>query len=257
MSREQLGVYQVELEVFEGPFDLLLDLILKQEVDIYDVPIAKITEDYLKYLTKMEEFNLEIASEFLVMAATLIELKSAALLPVEEEEFVEATGIIPEEQTRQSLIDHLIEYKLFKNVSSSLATRLEKEIKFYPREAELEEQFAELKPDFLNGVRLDDLLVLAQDLLAFTPSFKVDTNHIAALKMSVAEKIEEMLVVLNKKKRQSFKVLCEGAKNKFEIIVTFLALLELYKQGRVAVSQAVTFGQINVKLLEGSNFKDA
>lgn len=250
-------MYKVEIEIFEGPFDLLLDLILRQEVDIYDVPIAKITEGYLKYLARMEELNLEITSEFLVMAATLIELKSAALLPVEEEEFVEA-GVIPEEQTRQSLIDHLIEYKLFKNVSSSLATRLEEEVKFYPREAELEEHFAELKPDFLDGIRLDDLLVLAQDLLAPKSSFKVDTNHIAALKMSVAEKVEEILSDLGKKKRQSFKELCQRAKNRFDIIVTFLALLELYKQGSVAISQAVTFGQINVKLLDGGAvLKDA
>lgn len=251
-------MYRVELEVFEGPFDLLLDLILRQEVDIYDVPIAKITEGYLKYLAKMEDLNLEITSEFLVMAATLIELKSAALLPVEEEEFVEATGIISEEQTRQSLIDHLIEYKLFKNVSSSLAARLEDELKLYPREAELEGHFAELKPDFLDGIRLDDLLILAQDLLAAKPSFKVDINHIAALKMSVAEEVEEMLASLGKKKKQSFKELCQRAKNKFEIIVTFLALLELYKQGRVAVSQAATFGQINVKLVDGGAvLKDA
>lgn len=247
MSGEQT-VYQVELEVFEGPFDLLLDLILKQEVDIYEVPIAQITDGYLKYLAKMEDLNLELTSEFVVMAATLIELKSAALLPSDEEEFIE-TGVSIEEETRESLIEHLIEYKQIKNVSSYLGERLEAEADHYARDGELEEEFADLKPDFLNGVRLDDLAFLAGALLGEKHGFKIDTRHIAALKMSVAERAARILEQLKTKKRLTFKELSAGAVGRFDVIVVFLALLELYKAGCVAVSQTQTFGSINVRFV--------
>lgn len=237
--------YQIALEVFEGPFDLLLDLILKQKVDIYEIPIARITDDYLKYLTKMEELNLEVTSEFLVIAATLIELKSIALLPVDEEErgLEEAA-----EETRDSLIEHLIDYKTFQTVAQELYRRGEMQSHMFPREVPLDPDFADIAPDFLEGIRLSDLAALAQELLEVKPGFQVDTSHIYAFHVSLAEKTDEIMKAISNKKSATFRELCEGMSTKVEKIIVFLALLELFKRGEIVVTQARMFGDIRVKL---------
>ncbi len=241
-------VYKVELEVFEGPFDLLLELILKQEVDIYEVPIAAITNNYLKHLTKMEDLNLEITSEFLVIAATLIELKSLALLPSEE------TGEVEEEifDTREQLITHLIEYKTMQNVSEILHNRGFEQSKMYHREAQLDKEFSDLTSEVLEGVRLSDLALFALEILEEKPSFDIDTSHIYAFRVSLAEKTDELLNIMKSKKTQMFKELCQDAKTKIDKIIIFLALLELMKRGDIIAVQAGTFGGIKVKLTSDS-----
>lgn len=247
-------MYKVEIEVFEGPFDLLLDLILKQEVDIYEVPLARITEDYLRYLARMEDLNLEVTSEFLVIAATLLELKSIALIPTDEEGYLEEEKETVD--TAEFLADHLIEYKTFKNVSWELTKRAETASLLFSREVALEEPFSDLQPDFLDGIRLTDLTLLAKDLLQPRHTYKVDTSHIIALKISLAEKTEHVLASLKQKGEQSFRELCQAATTRMEIIVTFLVLLELFKKGMIAVSQTKTFGDIKVTLKEEGS-KDA
>lgn len=239
-------VYQIELEVFKGPFDLLLELILKQQVDIYEVPIARITDDYLKHLSKLEEFNLELTSEFLVIAATLIELKSLALLPADETEEPLEGGA---EETRQRLIGHLIDYKLFQNAATEFHRRGELKSRTYAREAQLEEAFRDIAPDVLEGVRLADLASLAQELLEIKPGFEVDTSHIYAFKVSLEQTADEVVKSLKTRPVQSFKELCAEADSKIEKIVIFLAILELFKRGEVALAQARTFGEIKVKMV--------
>lgn len=243
-------VYQIELDVFEGPFDLLLDLILRQEVDIYDVPIAKITDDYLKYISKMTELNLDLTSEFLVIAATLLELKSYALLPVDE--VVEIEAIRSEMGTRDSLVERLIEYMTFQGISADLMAKAEDQSYLYPRVAQPEDDFADLAPDFLQGIRLTDLTSLAQELLQVKPSFTVDTSHIALYNVSVGKKAHELFDALQKKDAQSFRGLCAKTDTKIEKIIVFLAILELFKRGVVGVSQARTFGDIKIKLVDKS-----
>jgi segregation and condensation protein A len=240
--------YEIKLDVFAGPFDLLLDLILKQEVDIYEVPIAKITDDYLKYVTKMKELNLDTTSEFLVIAATLLELKSFALLPVDEARQI--AQIRTEMETRESLIDHLIEYMTFQGVAATLTGRAEEQSYHFPRVAAPEEEFAELAPDFLQGVRLTDLSSLAQELLQIKPNFQVDTSHIAIYNLSVGEKAVDIVKTLKRKETRSFRELCRKAETRIEKIVVFLAILELFKRGVIGVSQAKTFGDIQVKLVD-------
>jgi segregation and condensation protein A len=240
--------YQIELEVFEGPFDLLLELILKQEVDIYEVSIARITDGYLKYLTKMKELNLDLTSEFLVIAATLLELKSYALLPVDEEE--EIAIIRSEMETRESLIEHLIDYMTFQGISADMASKAEDQSYLYPRIAQPEEEFAALAPDFLAGIRLTDLSSLAQELLGVKPTLVVDTSHMALYNVSISEKAHEVVDMLRQKPAGSFKQMCEAAETKIEKIVVFLALLELFKRGVIGVSQARVFGDIRVKLVD-------
>ncbi len=247
MSTDTLA-YEIKLDVFAGPFDLLLDLILRQEVDIYEVPIAKITDDYLKYVTKMKELNLDVTSEFLVIAATLLELKSFALLPVDEAAQIEQ--IRGEMETRESLIDHLIEYMTFQAMSAELSSRAEEQSYHFMRVAAPEEDFADLAPDFLQGIRLTDLSIMAQELLQIKPKFEVDTSHIAFYNMSVGEKAADLVQMLKKKKTRSFRDLCRKAESRIEKIVVFLAILELFKRGVIGVSQAKTFGDIQVKLVD-------
>lgn len=241
---------QIELEVFQGPFDLLLELIIKQEVDLFDVPIAAITDNYLKYLQRMKELNLEVTSEFLVLAATLIELKSIALLPADVEDRGEGSY---EEETRDSLIEHLIDYKTFQNAAGYLFVCGDVQSRMYPREAQLPLDLSMSAPDVLEGIRLSDVGVLARDILQPKPSFKIDTTHIYEYKVSIEEKADEVKDRLKDKARHSFRDLCKTAGSKIERILIFLAILELFKRGEISVSQARTFGEINIKLVEGES----
>ena len=127
--------YQVKLDIFEGPFDLLLNLISKHELDVYDIPLARIISDYLNYIKETEELDLEIASEFLVIAAILLDIKTSSLIPGEEEPEDELTEV----EAREILISRLIEYKKFKNISSKLRSHNEVERRYFRREADLEE----------------------------------------------------------------------------------------------------------------------
>lgn len=240
-------MFQIKLEVFEGPFDLLLSLIHKQKLDIYDIPIARIIEEYLAYLRQMENFNLEIASEFLLIAATLIEIKAAALLP-STKTYDEAEAISPRE-ARDILIARLIEYKKFKNSAMALAAMAEGKSRSYPRQAELEERFVKLRPDFLVNATVEDLGKILIGLVAKEPIL-VDFSHMTPIEVSLEEKIDVVLAKLKSSRRVTFRALTSDCSKKMEVIVTFLALLELYKAGLISFNQAETFGEIEVSLDE-------
>ena len=242
--------YQVRIEVFEGPFDLLLNLITKQKLDIYDIPIAKITEQYLSYIEQIEIVDLETASGFLLVASTLVEIKSANLLPEKRDDLEEDE--IPPEQARQNLIARLVEYKKFKNASLSLAARLESESRYYKREVGLEEKFLKLLPDFLKDVSIDDLAKLMVKFLTKENAFVVDTSHVISKPISLKEIFSVAINKLKQKKNQSFRELTINCKNKAEIIAYFLAILELFKNDFLKLSQAETFGEIEMEFCEFS-----
>jgi segregation and condensation protein A len=237
-------MYQIKLDIFEGPFDLLLDLIDKQKLDIYDIPIARITEEYLVYLRKMKELNLDIASEFILMAITLIEIKTSSLLPATEEP--EKDEISPQE-AREMLVARLIEYKKFKNASSELAKRTYQYGHIYPREAPLEERFARLQPDFLQDVSLLDLARIYQSILLRTP--RLDFSHMSPIVISVEERMQAVAERLKEARSFTFRELTSSCENRIEIIVTFLAILELFKAGMVYLDQSETFGELRVELV--------
>lgn len=239
-------MYQVKLDTFEGPFDLLLNLISQQKLDIYEVPIAKITEEYLVYLDRMREIDLDMSSEFLVIAATLLEIKSASLLS-SEEELEEEEELTPYE-AREMLIAQLLQYKKFKNVSLELAARQIAEGKFYPRQAELEEQFAKLLPDFLEGVSLKDLAIILNQVLVREPVSIIDAEHITPAPISLEGPIQMVLKKLKGKSELSFRKLTQNCQTRIEIILVLLALLELYKRGTISLGQPRTFGEIEVSL---------
>lgn len=234
--------YQVKLEAFEGPFDLLLNLISRQKLDIYDIAISDIADEYLDYIDKMQDFDLEVGTEFLLIAATLLELKAAALLPRKEEDIYDDEP--SPQETQEVLIARLIEYKKFKNVAAELAARYDAESKYFTRDAGLEESFDNLVPDFLSGVTLEKLRKLFLGVNERKVIDLMQAQHIAPKPLSVNEYAERIEQKLSGMKMRSFKDLTYDCGEKVELIAMFLAVLELYKRGKVELGQAETFGEI-------------
>jgi segregation and condensation protein A len=237
-------MYQIKLDIFEGPFDLLLALLDRQKLDIYDIPIARITEEYLAHLRRLKELNLDIASEFILMAITLIEMKASSLLPSAEEP---ERDEIPPQEAREMLVARLVEYKKFKNASSELARRMYQCGHIYSREAALEERFARLQPDFLLDVSLVDLARIYQSVVQRTP--RLDFSHMAPIIISVEERMDALRERLKGASSYPFTELIGDCENRIEVIVTFLAILELFKAGMVYLDQSETFGELRVELI--------
>lgn len=235
---EQLEIpYQVKLEKFEGPLDLLLHLIKKNEINIYDIPIALITQQYLEYLSLMKALNLTVAGEFLVMAATLVQIKARLLLPADEGEGDEEDGPDP----REELIRRLLEYKQFKDVAGQLDTR-EREWRDVYGRVEVLPTPAKAAEALLEEVTLFDLVDALQSVLVRTPHrqlMEIEADH-----LTVKDRMNAVLEILEGKESVTFVALFEGQGNRLFIIVTFLALLELTRLKLVRVFQAETFGPI-------------
>lgn len=234
--------YKVKLEVFEGPLDLLLYLIKKEEVDIYDIPIERITNQYMEYLSLMKLLNLEVAGEFLVMAATLMYIKSRMLLPADQQ----ATD--PEadegEDPRWELIRQLVEYKKFKDAAQQLAVREEEQARIFSRKGGDDLGLAG-KETPLADVSIFDLINAFNEVLKKASS-RDDFREIIEERYTVSDKIEEIIYTLRDKSEMLFSALFADAVSRAEIVVTFLALLELIRLKRLKVSQLEPFGEIHV-----------
>jgi segregation and condensation protein A len=233
--------HEVRLEVFEGPIDLLLHLITRQRVDIYDVSISTITDEYLKVLKAMGDLDLETATSFLVVAATLLELKSIRLLPApySDDEF-EARLL----EERDLLLARLVECATFRDAGSWIQVGLEKGAGFHPREVPLEAQFRELVPDVTLKVTLADITRAAMRSLVPKPIPQLDMSHVQPIKASVRDALIEMISLLQSGTPVSFESLCSGAAQRIDVVVRFLGLLELFKAGAVELSQHDRFGDI-------------
>lgn len=240
--------YNVKLESFEGPFDLLLSLIGKHKIDIYEISLADIIRDYLEYLKKMKQLDLEVASEFIVIAATLLQIKVGSLLSSEEEE--EYEEISPSE-ARELLIARLLEYKKFKNASEYLADLFENEYGFCKRRNELDRQVL-ARTDLLERITTEDLAQLLAFMLIGSGEgdVVVSTEHILIPPVNLKDKIEFVLDKLKTKGVQTFRSLTGNCRTKMEAAVTFLALLELYRRREVELNQITTFGDIEIKLIK-------
>jgi len=230
-------MYNVKLDVFEGPLDLLLYLIRKNEMDIYNIPIVEVTEQYVEYINLMQSLDLEIAGEFLVMASTLLQMKSEAMLP---------SGVVSDYDepmmTREELVRQLLEYKKFRDAAMSLAYKEEVQRNIYFRSF-LDPTVAgfDLKEYRLTAT-LFDLLSAFNKILTAMPedqltTFREDT-------VTVQQKIEEILQILSKSNRVEFSIFLSALSTRLEIIVTFLAILELVKSRRIIVRQSQLFGNI-------------
>lgn len=236
--------YRVKLDVFEGPLDLLLYLIKKEEVDIYDIPIERITNQYMEYLALMQMLNLEVAGEFVVMAATLMYIKSRMLLP--EDQQVQDHDEEEGEDPRWELIRQLVEYKKFKDAALQLANREEEQAKIYPRGSDETLAVAtDLEVPLAEEVSIFDLIHAFNEVLKKT-NVRQEVHEIIEERYSVSDKIEEILYALRERSEIIFSELFVGAASRAEIVVTFLALLELIRLKRMKVSQHSSFGEIYI-----------
>ncbi|MGH9281445.1 MAG: segregation and condensation protein A [Acidimicrobiales bacterium] len=237
--------YEVSTPVFEGPFDLLLHLITRQQVDLYEVRLSAIVDGYLAHLEAMTDLDLEVATEFLLIAATLIELKSSRLLPDVRDAEVDEELALWEE--RDLLLARLLECKTFKDAARALERMATAADLSRPRVAGMEERFLSLVPDVLAGVQPDDLrAALLRALAPKPPPPKVDLTHVALIKASVRDAVDELMASLPATGPTTFRRLTAGIDERIEVIVRFLALLELYKDGVVDLEQATTFGDLHV-----------
>ena len=236
--------YEVQTPVFEGPFDLLLHLILREQVDLYEVSLAAIVDAYLAELDRLERLDLEITTEFLLIAATLVELKARRLLPGRDDVDLDEELALWEE--RDLLLARLLECKTFKDVAAVLSRYADDAARSYPRVAGLEEPFLGLQPDLLAGVTAVDLRDAFARATAPKPVPRVDLTHVAPVRMSVAEAVEELADELPRIGRITFRRLTGELVDRVEVIVRFLAVLELFKQGLVELDQVETIGDIEI-----------
>ena len=237
IEQEEAAFYEVKLDVFEGPMDLLLYLIRKDELDIYDIPIAHITTQYLGFLQHIHQLDIEQASDFILMAATLLRIKSQMMLPREELGLDgEGDG---EEDPKAELIRRLLEYQQFKDIADWLGVRKDERRDVYLRRQgpdDSVEESAQLRP-----VSLFDLLAVYKHVLDTVPENLV--HQIAEEEVSVEERIDHLLAVLERRSRISFMDLLQG-RDRQTLIATFVGVLELLKLQRVRVQQARPFDEI-------------
>jgi segregation and condensation protein A len=248
--------YEVSTPVFEGPFDLLLHLILKQEVDLWEISLSRIVDEYLAELERMEGLDLELTTEFLLIAATLVDLKARRLLPSLES--VELDEELLRFEERDLLLARLLECKTFKDAARSLESLVRRADRSLPRRAGPEEPFASLSPDPLEHVAPSRLLAVVMRALAAKPEPTIEVEHIAPIRVSVRDAVETVLAALPARDPVTFRRLVADAPTRLETIVRFLAVLELYKQGVIDLEQFETFGDLRVRRLrEGETALDA
>ena len=232
--------YKVKLEVFEGPLDLLLYLIKQDEIDIYDISLERITRQYLEYLQMFKELNIELAGEFIVMAANLIYLKSRSLLPLDQQPPEEDAG---EEDPRWELIRQLIEYKKFKEAAVDLHLREVEQERIFSREAAASSTLPE--PLRLSEVGIFQLINAFQTVIKRIEA-RQDVQEIFGERFSVSEKIDAILQRVATGSQLRFSDLFGAVVSRIEVVVTFLALLELIRLKQVRAVQKNIFEEIEI-----------
>ena len=233
--------YKVKLEIFEGPLDLLLFLIKRDEIDIYDISLERITKQYLEYLQAFKELNIDVAGEFVVMAANLIYLKSRSLLPVDQQPPEEDAE---EDDPRWELIRQLIEYKKFKEAAAVLQVRALEQERIFTRDGGSVAALAEA-PLRLGEVGIFQLINAFQNVIRRVEA-REDLREIFGEHFTVSDKIEIILRRMSEDERVKFSDLFGEVASRVEVVVTFLALLELIRLKQVRAEQSDSFGEIEI-----------
>jgi segregation and condensation protein A len=240
--------YEVQTPVFEGPFDLLLHLILREQVDLYEVSLSRIVDAYLGELDRLHQadttLDLEVATEFLLIAATLVELKARRLLPGRDD--IELDDELALWEERDLLLSRLLECKTFKDAAKVLSHLGDEAARSFPRTAGPEEHFLSVTPDLLAGVTPVQLKAAFLRAVAPKPVPRVDVTHLHMIKANVSDAVAELVDELPRVGRITFRRLTASLVDRLEVVVRFLALLELFKQGLVDLDQADAFGEIEV-----------
>lgn len=245
--------YQVRTDNFEGPFDLLLHLVSRKRVDIGAISIADIADQYLAEISKMSLVDLEVTSDFLLMASTLLEMKAASLVPRVKDETEEEIAELAPSEAQALLVQRLLEYKKFKNAASMLEGREENMARMHIRPfGPPMELTSGLMPDFLSGIPLETLSVLAAQALARRETALLESEHIAAKPIPVEVHVRSLHYRIMDKKKMRFSEIIAGEASKPIVVVSFLAILELYKRSMITISQTEQFGDIEISYIEGS-----
>ena len=253
--------YKVNTATYSGPFDLLLQLVSRQKVAIGSISISEVADQYLAEVDAMEELDLDVASDFVLVASTLLDMKAHALVPqdvslkssYDEDEYDdELDGLSPDE-VREVLIARLIAYKQFRNAGAALGSRMEAESYMFPRSVGPDPDFLNLMPDYLEGITLRSLAVICADIDSKRETFLLEAEHVAPKRLPVALTVASVDRLTRSKGKVTFSELLDGQDTPEIVVANFLAVLELFKRGRVRVQQDVIFGEIEIEHIEGAD----
>ncbi|MDQ4054785.1 MAG: segregation/condensation protein A [Actinomycetota bacterium] len=237
--------FELHLDNFEGPFDLLLSLISKHKLDITEVALSRVTDEFIAHAKALgAEWDLEQTTSFLLVAATLLDLKAARLLPQGDIEDEEDLALL---EARDLLFARLLQYKAFKEVAGIVAGRLAIESKRHPRAVGLEERYASLLPEVLIGIGLEQFAALAAKALTPKPTLELSLQHIHAPTVSVREQAAIVVERLRRSGTMTFRALCGDSPDTLTTVARFLSLLELYREGAVAFEQVSALGELSVR----------
>mgnify|MGYP001658136972 CR=1 FL=1 len=253
--------YKVRTQAFSGPFDLLLQLVTRQKVTIGSISIAEVANQYLEEVERMRDLDLDVASDFVLVASTLLDIKAASLVPAEparraaaddaDDEDDDLADMDPEE-AREVLIARLIAYKQFRGAAAALAARSEAEARMHPRMVGADPEFLGLMPDYLEGISLRSLAVICADIDSKRETFLLESEHIAPKRLPVALTIASVDRLVRSRRHVTFTELVGEDSTPEVVVANFLAILELFKRGLVRVSQSEIFGEIDVDHIEGT-----
>ncbi len=253
--------YKVNTATYSGPFDLLLQLVSRQKVAIGSISISEVADQYLAEVDAMEELDLDVASDFVLVASTLLDMKAHALVPqdvslkssYDEDEYDdELDGLSPDE-AREVLIARLIAYKQFRNAGAALGSRMEAESYMFPRSVGPDPDFLNLMPDYLEGITLRSLAVICADIDSKRETFLLEAEHVAPKRLPVALTVASVDRLTRSKGKVTFSELLDGQDTSEIVVANFLAVLELFKRGLVRVQQDVVFGEIEIEHIEGAD----
>ena len=247
ISEGRVAGFSVHLENFDGPFDLLLQLISRHRMDITDVAIATVTDEFISYIRELEKteagWKLDHASEFVVVAATLLDLKAARLLPSGQIDDEEDLALL---EARDLLFARLLQYRAFKEIASILSERILEQEKTFARSVSLDPAFAALLPEVLIGVTPERFAAIANRVLTPKTAPTLSVEHLHLPLVSVAAEALGVVSALRRHKTMSFRALVSDAANTLVVVARFLALLELFKEGSVRFEQVVALGELQI-----------
>lgn len=254
--------YRVSTQVYSGPFDLLLQLVTRQKVDICAISISEVAEQYLAEVERIEALDLDVASDFLLVAATLLDIKAASLVPQEaprktddddeDDDDLEELSALDGDALREVLIQRLIAYKQFKGAAAALGARMQAESRMHPRVAGPDPEFLGLMPDYLAGITLRGLAVIYADLDGKRQTFLLEAEHVAPHRVPLDLTVASVDRFTMAHQTCTFRELLDGDATTEQLVVTFLAMLELAKRGSLTLSQDEIFGTIQINRVEGA-----
>lgn len=253
--------YRVRTQAYSGPFDLLLQLVSRQKVTIGSISISEVASQYLEEVERMGDLDLDVASDFLLVASTLLDIKAASLVPEDsgsaaraadgDEEDDDLEGLSPDE-AREVLVARLIAYKQFRGAAAALGARAEAEARMLPRTVGPDPEFLGLMPDYLEGITLRSLAVICADIDSRRETLLLEAEHVAPRRLPVALTIMSVDRLVRRRGKVTFDELLDGQRTPEAVVANFLAVLELYKRGLADLRQDEVFGTIEVSHCEGA-----